>query len=80
MLDFLILILIVGGLVLIGYGLFEALGRIATHMRGNPEAANAIVQHVFMPLFGGKKEPERKSPSGTAMVVGKSSADPTSPD
>jgi hypothetical protein len=75
MLDFLVLILIVGGLLLFAWGVCDALGRIATHMRGNPEAAKAIVEHVFMPLFGSKKEPEQKAPVGTAMVIRNGSAE-----
>jgi uncharacterized protein YneF (UPF0154 family) len=75
MLDFLVLILIVGGLLLFAWGVFEALGKIASHMRDNPDAAKAIVEHVFMPLFGGKKEPERNTPAGTAMVIRNASAE-----
>ncbi len=76
MLDFLFMLLIVGGLVLFGWGVCMALGQIATHMRGNPDAVKAIVEHVFMPLFGGKKEPDRKSPPGTALVLGNPSEEP----
>jgi hypothetical protein len=75
MVDFLFMILIVGGLCVIGWGVIEAFGRIATHMRGNPDAAKAIVEHVFMPLFGGRKEPDRKTPHGTAMVIRNGSAE-----
>jgi hypothetical protein len=79
MFDFLFMILMVGGVVLLGWGVYEALGRIAAHMRGNPDAARAIVEHVLMPLFGEtKKEPERKSPPGTAMVVRELSEEPSS--
>jgi hypothetical protein len=78
MLDFLILILIVGGLLLFAWGICEALGRVAAHARGNPDAAKAIVEHVFMPLFGTKKEPERKHPPGTAMMTCHSPEEPTS--
>ncbi len=77
MLDLLFMLLIVGGLVMFGWGICIALGQIATHMRGNPDAVKAIVEHVFMPLFGVKKEPERKSPPGTALVLGESSEEPT---
>ncbi len=30
--------------------------RIALHLRGNPEATKAVVEHVFIPLFGRKEE------------------------
>lgn len=78
MFDFLFMLLMVGGVALLGWGVFEALGRIAAHMRGNPDAAKAIVEHVFMPLFGGKKETEPKSPPGTAMVVRNASEEESS--
>lgn len=77
MLDFLFMLLIVGGLALFGWGICTAFGQITTHMRGNPAAVAAIVEHVFMPLFGVKKEPDRKSPPGTALVLGESSEEPT---
>jgi hypothetical protein len=77
MLDLLFMLLIVGGLVVFGWGICLALGQIATHMRGNPDAVKAIVEHVFMPLFGVKKEPDRKSPPGTALVKSDPSEEPT---
>lgn len=77
MLDLLFMLLIVGGLILFAWGVCEALGQIARHMRGNPDAVKAIVEHVFMPLFGVKKEPDRKSAPGSALVPGDPSEEPT---
>ncbi len=80
MLDLLFMLLIVGGLVVVGWGICMALGQIATHMRGNPEAVKAIIEHVFMPLFGDKKVPDRKSPPGTALVKSDPSEELTARD
>lgn len=39
---------------LAGLGVLAWLGfrRIALHLRGNPEATKAVVEHVLIPLFG----------------------------
>lgn len=68
MFEFLVMTLIVGALCLLLCAVGKALDRIATHMRGNPDATKAILEHVLTPLFSDKKEPEPKSPPGTAMV------------
>jgi len=80
MLDLLFVLLIFGGLMVFVWGVCEALSQVATHMRGNPDAVKAIVEHVFMPLFGVKKEPDRKSAPGTAFVLGDPSEEPTARD
>ena len=77
MLDLLFVLLVFGGLMAFVWGVCMALGQVATHMRGNPEAVKAIIEHVFMPLFGDKKEPDRKSPPGTALVKSDPSEEPT---
>lgn len=42
----------------IGVLLWFGFHRIALHLRGNPEATRAVVEHVLIPLFGRKEEPE----------------------
>lgn len=40
--------------------------RVALHLRGNPDATRAVVEHVLIPLFGRKDEPEFETlPDGT---------------
>lgn len=37
--------------------------RVAVHLRGNPDATKAVVEHVLIPLFG--RKPERDDESAT---------------
>jgi hypothetical protein len=54
MLDFIftLLVLVAVGCFLVA--IFKALEEIATHMRGNPDAMKAVIEHVFLPLFARK--------------------------
>ncbi len=49
-LTFVLMLAGVGGLIWLGCQ------RVATHLRGKPEATKAVVEHVLMPLFGRKEE------------------------
>jgi hypothetical protein len=60
MVDVLLMILIVGGLALFIYGICKAVTQVAAHVQGHPEAGKALFEHLFVPLFGGKKEPPGK--------------------
>jgi hypothetical protein len=42
----------------IGVLLWFGFHRIALHLRGNPEATRAVVEHVLIPLFGRKEATE----------------------
>jgi hypothetical protein len=44
--------------VLVGFGFY----RIALHLRGNPEATKAVLEHVLIPMFAGPEEPEPEIP------------------
>jgi len=57
MLTLLISLLFVGALVMAGIGIWKAFSQIAAHVQEQPEAGKAIFEHVFLPLFGRKKEP-----------------------
>jgi hypothetical protein len=48
MFDFLFTLVVLGLLVA---GIGFAFERIARHIRGNPEAMKAVIEHVFVPLF-----------------------------
>jgi hypothetical protein len=60
---FLTFVVVMSGLgVLLWFGFH----RIAMHLRGNPEATRAVVEHVLIPLFGRKEATEFESkPDGT---------------
>jgi len=60
MLTLLISLLFVGALVFAGIGICKAFSLIVAHVKEHPEAGKAILEHVFLPLFGNKKE----SPAG----------------
>lgn len=52
---FLTFVVVMSGLgVLLWFGFH----RIALHLRGNPEATRAVVEHVLIPLFGRKEAKE----------------------
>jgi hypothetical protein len=43
--------------------LLLAFRRVASHLRGNAEAVQAVTQHVLVPLFGRKRDDvEKKKP------------------
>jgi hypothetical protein len=55
-------VMLSGFAVLVWFGFH----RIALHLRGNPEATKAVVEHVLIPLFGRKEEPDfEREPDGT---------------
>lgn len=68
MLEFISTLLVFAALIAFIIGICKACEQIATHMKGNPEAIKAIIEHVFVPLFGGNKESDGKSSPGTALV------------
>jgi len=43
-----------------GIGICKAISQIAAHVQGHPEAGKALFEHLFVPLFGTKKEPTDK--------------------
>jgi hypothetical protein len=50
---------------------YSALGwlvarRLASHVRGNPDAARALVEHLFTPVFARAKGRPRDSPAPDA--------------
>jgi len=60
MFDVLLILLLVGFLVMAGIGICKAISQIAAHVQGHPEAGKALFEHLFVPLFGAKKEPTDK--------------------
>jgi hypothetical protein len=50
--------------MLIAIAVLVALGchHVALHLRGNPEATKAVVEHVLIPMFAGPEEPEPEIP------------------
>ena len=58
----LVLMLLVVLLVMAGagIGICKAISQIAAHVQGHPEAGKALFEHLFVPLFGTKKEPTDK--------------------
>ena len=60
MFDVLLMLLLVGALVMAGIGICQAISQIAVHVQGHPEAGKALFEHLFVPLFGAKKEPTDK--------------------
>jgi hypothetical protein len=67
MFDLFLLIVVVGALVLAGIGVQKAFGLIAAHVRGHPEAGKALYDHLFLPLFSGKKSsPDNSNRSPTS--------------
>lgn len=57
MLTLLFSLLFIAALVMAGIGIWKAFSQIAAHVQEQPEAGKAIFEHVFLPLFGRKKEP-----------------------
>jgi hypothetical protein len=41
--------------------LWLGFNRVTLHLRDNPEATRAVVEHVLIPLFGRKEEPPFKT-------------------
>jgi len=60
MLDLLLMFSLIAILFFVGVGICKAFSKIASHVQEHPEAGKAIYEHVFLPLFGNKKE----SPAG----------------
>lgn len=58
----LVLMLLAGFVVMAGaaIGICKAISQIAAHVQGHPEAGKALFEHLFVPLFGTKKEPTNK--------------------
>ena len=50
----LVVLLVMAGAVI---GICKAISQIAAHVQGHPEAGKALFEHLFVPLFGAKKEP-----------------------
>ncbi|HMP03650.1 MAG TPA: hypothetical protein PKD86_08445 [Gemmatales bacterium] len=51
--------------VLVAFGCY----RIALHLRGNPEATKAVVEHVLIPMLAGPEEPEPEIPEIEIPVI-----------
>ncbi len=67
MFDVLLILLLVGFLVMAGIGICQAISKVAAHVQGHPEAGKALFEHLFVPLFGTKKEPtDKDSPANPA--------------
>lgn len=63
---FLMFLILVAFVATVGVLVWFGCQRVALHLRGNPDATKAVVEHVLIPLFGGKPEPEYESwPDGT---------------
>ncbi len=62
MYDLVLMLLLVGFLVMAGagIGICKVISQIAAHVQGHPEAGKALFEHLFVPLFGTKKEPTDK--------------------
>lgn len=58
----LVLMLLAGFVVMAGagIGICKAISQIAAHVQDHPEAGKALFEHLFVPLFGAKKEPTDK--------------------
>lgn len=58
----LVLMLLAGFVVMAGagIGICQAISKVAAHVQGHPEAGKALFEHLFVPLFGAKKEPTDK--------------------
>lgn len=52
---FLTFVVVMSGLCVL---LWLGFHRIAMHLRGNPEATRAVVEHVLIPLFGRREAKE----------------------
>ena len=63
---FLMFLILVAFVATVGVLLWLGCQRVAVHLRGNPDATKAVVEHVLIPLFGRKPEPEDETwPDGT---------------
>jgi hypothetical protein len=63
---FLMFLILVAFLATVGVLVWFGCQRVAVHLRGNPDATKAVVEHVLIPLFGRKPETEYETwPDGT---------------
>jgi hypothetical protein len=63
---FLMFLILVAFLATVGVLVWFGCQRVALHLRGNPDATKAVVEHVLIPLFGRKQETEYETwPDGT---------------
>jgi hypothetical protein len=63
---FLMFLILVAFLATVGVLAWFGCQRVALHLRGNPDATKAVVEHVLIPLFGRKQETEYETwPDGT---------------
>ena len=73
---FLMFLILVAFVATVGVLLWFGCQRVAVHLRGNPDATKAVVEHVLIPLFGRKPEPEYEScPEGTLNAYDAPSGD-----
>ena len=59
---FLMFLILVAFVATVGVLVWFGCQRVAVHLRGNPDATKAVVEHVFIPLFGRKPERDDESP------------------
>lgn len=62
MLSFITTVLFFVALFCLGMAIYKAVTQVADHVRRNPEAGKALFDHLFMPLFGDKKESKATEP------------------
>lgn len=73
---FLMFLILVAFVATVGVLVWFGCQRVAVHLRGNPDATKAVVEHVLIPLFGRKPEPEVESwPDGTFKAYDAPSGD-----
>ena len=58
---FLMFLILVAFVATVGAVLWFGCQRVAVHLRGNPDATKAVVEHVLIPLFGRKPERDDES-------------------
>lgn len=73
---FLMFLILVAFVATVGVLVWFGCQRVAVHLRGNPDATKAVVEHVLIPLFGRKSEPQYESwPDGTLKAYDAPSGD-----
>lgn len=73
---FLMFLILVAFVATVGVLVWFGCQRVAAHLRGNPDATKAVVEHVLIPLFGRKPETEYESwPDGTLKAYDAPSGD-----
>jgi len=64
---FLMFLILVAFIATVGVLIWFGCQRVGLHLRGNPDATKAVVEHVLIPLFGRKPEWDDESAPDDAL-------------